>query len=55
MGLSRCNSLAYADRLSEFVPFFVNGRGAPGMTYGAYFDESERLKDGEPLCVAGLC
>lgn len=42
------------DRLGEFAPFFVNGQDALIMTYGSYFDESERLVAGDPLCVAGF-
>jgi hypothetical protein len=45
------------DRLGDFAPFFVNGSRAWFMTlgsYGAFFDESERLAANDPLCVAGF-
>jgi hypothetical protein len=45
------------DRLGDYAPFFVNGQDSLIMAYGAYgayFDESERLEDGDPLCVAGF-
>jgi hypothetical protein len=42
------------DRPGGSAIFFVNDRPALIMTYSSFFDESERLEAGDPLCVAGF-
>lgn len=49
------------DHLADFVPFMFNGGSgwimtlsAESFAFGAYFDESERFTETDPLCVAGF-